>query len=156
MRRPAIAAVFVLGLAAFGAVAWFAGRGTGGARFDDHRVILADFENQTRDPTLDPIGKLASDLLRQGLAQTGADAVEAPDGKSTADSDEAKPGLIIRSRYHREGDNVRFQAEILDARTSRVARALSSVTSDRRRKTVIKVRAYPKEVWNEIFPPETL
>ncbi len=128
-RRPAIAAAFVLGLAAFGAVAWFAGRGTGGARFDDHRVIVADFENQTRDPTLDPIGKLASDLLRQGLAQTGvADAVEAPDGKATEDPNEAKPGLIIRGRYYREGDNVRIQAEILDARTSRVARALSSVT----------------------------
>ncbi|HEX2723480.1 MAG TPA: serine/threonine-protein kinase, partial [Gemmatimonadaceae bacterium] len=128
-RRPAIGAAFVLGLAAFGAMAWFAGRGTGGARFDDHRVIVSDFENQTRDPSLDPIGKLASDLLRQGLAQTGvAEAVEAIDAKAADKSGEAKPGLVVRGRYYREGGNIRFQAEILDARTSRVARALSSVT----------------------------
>ncbi|MGI9043747.1 MAG: serine/threonine-protein kinase, partial [Gemmatimonadaceae bacterium] len=61
-RRTAVAAAFILGLAAFGGVAWFAGRDRGAA-YDDRRVIVADFENQTRDAALDPVGKLASDML---------------------------------------------------------------------------------------------
>jgi len=126
-RKPAIAAAFILGLAAFGAVAWFANSDRGAA-FDDHRVIVSDFENQTRDPALDPIGKLASDLLRQGIAQSGvAEVVGA--SETGEGSTPAKAGLIVRGRYYRQADSVRVQAEILDARTSRVVRALSPVTS---------------------------
>jgi len=124
-RRPAIAAAFVLGLAAFAGVAWFAGRDRGPV-FDDHHVIVSDFENQTRDASLDPIGKLASDLLRQSIAQSGVgEVVEAAQAKG----DSTRPGLIVRGRYYREGDSVRIQAEVLDARTSRVVRAFSPVTA---------------------------
>ncbi|MEJ7757978.1 MAG: protein kinase [Gemmatimonadaceae bacterium] len=124
-RRPAIAAAFVLGLAAFAGVAWFAGRDRSPV-FDDHHVIVSDFENQTRDASLDPIGKLASDLLRQAIAQSGVgEVVEAAQAKG----DSTRPGLIVRGRYYREGDSVRIQAEVLDARTSRVVRAFSPVTA---------------------------
>jgi tetratricopeptide (TPR) repeat protein len=123
-RRPAIAAAFVLGLAVFGAVAWFAGRDRVAA-FDDHRVIVSDFENETRDPALDPLGKLASDMLRQGITQTGVAEVAA---SAEAGGDTARAGLIVRGRYYREADSIRIQGEILDARTSRVIRALSPAT----------------------------
>ena len=122
-RRNAIAAAFVLGLAAFGAVAWFAGRSKAPA-FDDRRVIVSDFENQTRDASLDPVGKLASDVLRQSITQTGVGEVVESAPSAT---DTTKAGLIVRGRYYREGDSVRVQAEIVDARTSRVIRAMSPV-----------------------------
>lgn len=125
-RRSAIAGAFVLGLAAFGAVAWFAGRDRG--TFDDRRVVVSDFENQTRDPAFDPVGKLASDMLRQGISQTGVAEV-AVNAENEAAAAGARPGLVIRGAYYREGDSIRVQAEILDARTSRVVRALNPATS---------------------------
>src|SRR5688500_10479885 len=126
-RRRTIAAAFVLGLAAFGGVAWFAGRDRS-AGFDDRRVLVSDFENQTRDPALDPVGKLASDMLRQGISQSGvAEVVGTPE--TGANDDGARPGLTVRGRYYKEGDSIRVQAEILDSRTSRVVRALSPATS---------------------------
>ncbi|MGK2961097.1 MAG: protein kinase domain-containing protein, partial [Gemmatimonadaceae bacterium] len=122
-RRPAILAAFILGLAAFGGVAWFASKDR--AIYDDRRVIVSDFENQTRDPAFDPVGKLASDMLRQGISQTGVAEVAGPESESS----ESRPGLLIRGRYYREGDSIRIQAEILDARNSKVVRALSPATS---------------------------
>jgi tetratricopeptide (TPR) repeat protein len=120
-----IAAAFVLGLAAFGAVAWFAGRSKP-PQFDDHRVIVSDFENLTRDASLDPVGKLASDLLTQSITQTDVAEVAA---STEATGDTAKAGLIVRGRYYKESDSIRVQAEILDARTSRVVRAIDPVTA---------------------------
>ena len=123
-RRPAIIAAFVLGLAAFAGVAWFAGKDR--ATYDDKRVIVSDFENQTRDPAFDPVGKLASDMFRQGISQTGVAEVA---GTAAGETESARPGLVIRGRYYREGDSIRVQAEILDARNSKVVRALSPATS---------------------------
>jgi serine/threonine-protein kinase len=124
-HRSMIAAAFVLGLAAFGAVAWFTGRSKP-PRFDDHRVIVSDFENLTRDASLDPVGKLASDLLTQSITQTDVAEVAA---STVATGDSAKAGLIVRGRYYKESDSVRVQAEILDARTSRVVRAIDPITA---------------------------
>ncbi|MEO5590491.1 MAG: serine/threonine-protein kinase, partial [Gemmatimonadaceae bacterium] len=124
-RRPVIAAAFVLGLAALAGVIWFAGRDSGPV-FDDHHVIVSDFENQTRDASLDPLGKLASDVLRQSITQSGVgEVVEAAQVKG----DSTRAGLIVRGRYYKEGDSVRIQAEVVDARTSRVVRAFSPITS---------------------------
>ncbi|MEO5904419.1 MAG: serine/threonine-protein kinase [Gemmatimonadaceae bacterium] len=124
-RRPAIAAAFILGLAAVAGIAWFARRDRA-VVFDDRHVIVSDFDNQTRDPSLDPIGKLASDLLRQGIAQTGVGEVVAA---ASVDKEATRPGLIVRGSYYKEGDSVRIQTEVLDARTSRVVRAFSPVTA---------------------------
>ncbi len=125
-RRAAVAAAFILGLAAFGGVAWFAGRDRGAA-YDDRRVVVSDFENQTRDASLDPVGKLASDMVRQGISQTGVAEVVAS-GAANEDIAGARAGLIVRGRYYREGDSLRVQAEIIDARNSKVVRALNPVT----------------------------
>ncbi len=125
-RRPAILAAFILGLAAFAGVVWFAGKDR--AIYDDRRVIVADFENQTRDPAFDPVGKLASDMFRQGISQTGVAEVAGSAG-TEGESADSRPGLVIRGRYYREGDSIRIQAEILDARNSKVVRALSPATS---------------------------
>ena len=122
-HRSAIAAAFVLGIASVAAVAWFAGRSKVPV-FDDRRVIVSDFENVTRDATLDPVGRLASDLLRQGITQTGIAEVAA---STEAIGDSARAGLIVRGQYYKEADSVRMQAEILDARTSRVIRAITPV-----------------------------
>jgi serine/threonine protein kinase/tetratricopeptide (TPR) repeat protein len=122
-HRSAIAAAFVLGIASVAAVAWFTNRSEAPV-FDDRRVIVSDFENVTRDAALDPVGRLASDLLRQGITQTGIAEVAAA---TEATGDSARAGLIVRGQYYKEADSVRMQAEILDARTSRVVRAITPV-----------------------------
>ncbi|MEO5511627.1 MAG: serine/threonine-protein kinase, partial [Longimicrobiales bacterium] len=125
-KRPAVIGAFVLGLAAFAGIAWFAAGRSHPPVFDDHRVIVNDFVNQTRDASLDPVGKLASDLLRQGITQSGVGEIV---DLTRERSDTSQAGLIVRGTYYKEGDSLRIQAEILDARTSQVIRAFSPVTS---------------------------
>ncbi len=125
-KRPAVIGAFILGLAAFAGIAWFASGRSHPPAFDDRRVIVNDFVNQTRDASLDPVGKLASDLLRQGITQSGVGEVVDLTRERT---DTSQAGLIVRGAYYKEGDSLRIQTEILDARTSQVIRAFSPVTS---------------------------
>ncbi|HUR92350.1 MAG TPA: protein kinase, partial [Gemmatimonadaceae bacterium] len=145
-RRAAVAAAFVLGLSAFGALALFQS-GRGSSRLNPKRVSVEEFENQTRDVSLDPLGKMAADWISQGIAQSGvAEVLSMP--MSTRDvvsggpavprpsrdrrdesADQSRAGTIIRGRYYRDGDSLRFQAELLDANTSQVIRALEAVSA---------------------------
>ena len=145
-RKPAIAAAFILGLAAFAGVAWFAGRDRTAPKdatpgFDDRRILVPDFVNQTRDSSLEPIGALASDVIRQSVTQTGVGEVLA-----TPESTEPKAGLVVRGKYYRVGDSLRIQAEILDGRTSQLIRALSPVTSPLNSPTAALERLTPRIV----------
>jgi tetratricopeptide (TPR) repeat protein len=144
-RRAALGAAFVLGLAAFGTFAFFQSRDS--ARLDPKRVAVEEFENQTRDVSLDPIGKMAADWISQGIAQSGVAEVlsmpistrevesggpavpRASRDRSDDQADRARAGTIIRGRYYRDGDSLRFQAELLDANTSRLIRALEAVSA---------------------------
>jgi len=50
--------------------AFFALRSAGPELVDD-RVVVGIFENQTGDPSLDPVGRMASDVIGQGLTRAG-------------------------------------------------------------------------------------
>ncbi len=114
----------------------------------DSRVVVAVFENQTGDPTLDPVGRMASDLITQGLQRTGIVDVVPPatvlhasryirsrletDGRSdpvNALARETGASLAVAGAYYRQGDSIQFNAQITQMTGSQSDRLISSVES---------------------------
>jgi len=101
------------------------------------RVVVVPFENRTGDPALDPIGRMAADLIRQGLLQTGLVEVATGSVRTTmAANDGSDPirdlaeetgaGLVVAGAYYQAGDSLRFQAQLMDARRGRVLSAIAA------------------------------
>jgi DNA-binding SARP family transcriptional activator/tetratricopeptide (TPR) repeat protein/TolB-like protein len=89
------------------------------------RVFVAVFENQTGDPTLDPLGQMAADWIARGLLQTGSLEVVAPGARPDAQgegergnralAEKTGAGTMISGAYYREGDILRWQVQVTDA-----------------------------------------
>ncbi len=144
-RRVMLAGAFLLGLSAFALLALFS-KGSEG-ELDPKRVTVQEFENLTRDPTLDPLGSMAADWISQGISQSGvaevlsmASRTREPGNDGAAvprssrsggrrSADESLAGTIIRGRYYRDADSVRFQVELVDAGTNRVVRSLEATSA---------------------------
>lgn len=144
-RRAMLAGAFVLGVSAFAVLAVFQ-RGSR-AQLDPKRVAVQEFENLTRDVSLGPLGPMAADWISQGISQSGvAEVLSLPvstrdvgsDGSAVPrdsrdrrrpESDELLAGTIIRGRYYRDADSLRFQAELVDANTNRVIRSLEATSA---------------------------
>jgi DNA-binding SARP family transcriptional activator len=58
-------AALVIGLG----IVWAFGERGGGPLLDERRVVVAVFDNQTGDPELDPLGRMAADWVTEGLGQ---------------------------------------------------------------------------------------
>jgi tetratricopeptide (TPR) repeat protein len=91
------------------------------------RVLIASFDNQTGDPTLDPLGEMAADHLFRGLTATGfVRVVDARNERKNVGSprelaSELGAGSLVGGRYYRAGDSLVFETQIVDA-ASGVAR----------------------------------
>ncbi len=113
-----------------------------------NRVVVAIFDNQTGEPALDPVGRMASDLITQGLQRTGIVDVVPPattlhfsravqerlkNGGSSDPVDalarETGAGLAVAGAYYRQGDSIQFHAQITQITDSRPGRLISSVES---------------------------
>ncbi len=145
---PVLAVTAALMLVAAGALLWPRIRPVPArSPLDPKRVVVAVFENQTGDAALDPLGRMASDWITQGLsrveglavvpstsvlfvqpasrpARTGDDAVRLLAGETRA-------GTIVSGAYYLQGDSLRFQARITDAMRGRVLQALDPVNGPR-------------------------
>jgi DNA-binding SARP family transcriptional activator/TolB-like protein len=130
MLIPALGAAAILG----GAV-WLASWRA--PSLHPHRVAVATFENRTGDPSLDPIGPMAADLIRDGLLHTGLVEVASGSAPSamvaSAGSEgvrglaqETGAGLVVSGAYYLAGDSLRFQAELTDSRRGRVLSTLAA------------------------------
>jgi serine/threonine protein kinase/tetratricopeptide (TPR) repeat protein len=111
-----------------------------------NRIVVAEFENQTGDGSLDNLNRMAVDALTQGLAQIelvkvvpSSEAllafqklqrelggsrriVPAQDlGKAT------KANVIVSGALHRHGDGLQFQAQITDAGTGDLLAVVETV-----------------------------
>ncbi len=108
------------------------------------RVVVAAFENQTGDATLAPLSNMAADWITQGLSAPGiVEVADAPTALTVAReagavtgaeavrlfSRETGAGLVITGRYYRQADSLEFVAQIVDARTGKVVRAVGPVTA---------------------------
>jgi serine/threonine-protein kinase len=90
-------------------------------------VAVAPFRDETDDPALEGIGRLAADWITQGLHESGelrvvawpavrAAVERATDGDQIrAIRETANAGTIILGRIYRTGDELRLSADIVDA-----------------------------------------
>jgi DNA-binding SARP family transcriptional activator/TolB-like protein len=109
---------------------------------DPGRVVVAVFDNQTGDPDLDPLGRMAADWITQGLVESGladvvpstiglaprpdfADPESAGKGGATALAEATGAGTIVAGAYYRRGDSVELQAQVIDARDGRLLSAVA-------------------------------
>ena len=124
-------------------VAW---RTASGSSLDVERVLVDIFQNETGDPSLDPLGRMATDWITQGLTYTGfVDVVSAgtpllsrlPVGFDTGvrfgpDRLEAAAkahgtGTVVWGRYYVQGDSLYFQPHVTDARNGEVLATIEPV-----------------------------
>jgi DNA-binding SARP family transcriptional activator/TolB-like protein len=123
-------------------------RGPEDAAPDPWQVVVAVFENQTGDPALDPLGRMAADWITQGLDQltvirvvpSTSGLTARPDFRSqgSAGSGDVRAlaratgaGTVVSGRYYVSGDSLGFQAQVVDARTGVLLRAVPPVVGPR-------------------------
>jgi TolB-like protein len=122
-------------LAVSGGVAWYrrppdraraaaAAPAVPGDATGTRRVLVAPFENATGDPALAPVGRMAAEWVAQGLAESGQLEVTAASGRPVAGGEaglraaaaENAATTVVSGAYYLEGDSVRLQARVTDAR----------------------------------------
>jgi tetratricopeptide (TPR) repeat protein len=151
-RRPALriaalgALVFLVAAAAY---IWQRHLGaTRSVHLEPQRIAVAVFENRTGDASLDPLGRMASDWIIQGLSRVegcevvpsisilfaqpaeGANRPMPRDPLQTL-AQETGAGTIVSGTYQLAGDTLRFQARVTDAVHSRLRYALEPVCAPR-------------------------
>ena len=135
-RGRAAAAIVVLGaIAAAGATVMRNGQGDAPA-LDPTRVLVDIFQNETGDPSLDALGRMATDRVTAGLTYTGfVDVVSlgtpllsrepaAADTGSTERFGRLQAlarangtGTAVWGSYYLQGDSLHFLAHVTDATT---------------------------------------
>ncbi len=144
-----------------------------GPALDPRRVVVAVLENHTGDPMLEPLGHMAADWVTQGLARTGrvevvpATAASTHAGRPQAighiDAVQVRAlasltgaGTVVAGAYYRQGDSVRFQLQVIDAKRGTVLRALDPVGAPRTTplEAVEAVRQRVTAVFDTLFSPQ--
>jgi serine/threonine-protein kinase len=136
----AVAAASVIGVLAVRGV------GASGASLDPDLVAVAALENETADPSLDPLGRLAAEWITQGVQQRGVAAVvsteaalaaaQASAGLTAADrvgafAEATAAGVVLHGSYYVLGDSLQFQIQITDAAEGQLLSAMAPVTGPR-------------------------
>ena len=105
---------------------------------DQHRVVIAEFEDRTADSTLRLLGRIAADRI--GLYLTTNQIVDVVDPGGvlygrTIDvrtiGRNAGAGLVVRGSYSVQGDSVSVQARIVSARDGHVLQSVVAATASR-------------------------
>jgi tetratricopeptide (TPR) repeat protein len=117
---------------------------------DPNRVFVAAFENRTGDPTLDPIGRLVSDWITQGILHNElAEVITTTTmlqmiqhaglvGGGLEDrtkliklAEATHSGILVSGMFHRVGDDIQLHAQIIDAQKNDVILTLEPVRGPR-------------------------
>ena len=145
-RGRAATAIVVLGaIAAFGATLIRNGRGDALA-LDPTRVLVDIFQNETGDPSLDPLGRIATDRVSAGLTYTSFVEVVSlgtqllslepvvTDTGSTERSGRLQAlarangtGTVVWGSYYLQGDSLHFLAHVTKAATGEELATIESV-----------------------------
>jgi len=173
----------VLAVTALAVLAFVLFRGFGGKgiEVDPDRIMVALFENQTGDQSLDPLGRMASDWITQGISQTEmAEVVPtmtvmqyspvmssetgAPQTRSQPLSlaREIGAGIVISGVYYLADNDLQFHASITDAQHEKLIHSLEpvqgplenkmDVIQDLREKVMGSLAIYlRKELWDESY-----
>jgi serine/threonine protein kinase len=86
------------------------------------RVVVVPFQNQTGDPSLDPLGRMIADWTTQGLLQTGLAEVIPPERFSQLEENQnahsitksTGASLLVTGSYYKVGDSIQFQTQVLN------------------------------------------
>jgi tetratricopeptide (TPR) repeat protein len=100
------------------------------------RVVVVPFQNQTGDPSLDPLGRMIADWVTQGLLQTGLADVIPPERLSTLEENKSIRSIakstgastIVTGSYYKLGETIQFQAKVMDA-DEKILQAIEPTTS---------------------------
>lgn len=117
-----------------------------GANLEPRRVLVVPLENRTGEMSLEPVGIIAADWVVQGLARTDViDVVpsiqalgllqQAGDKRNSHDAvsrartlaHSRGAGTVIVGSYHRRGENLEFQVQIIDVAGGRLVHAVDGV-----------------------------
>jgi serine/threonine protein kinase/tetratricopeptide (TPR) repeat protein len=115
-----------------------------------NRVFVAAFENRTGDPSLDPIGRLMSDWVTQGIMNNELAEVipttvmlqmiqeAGPVGGGLADRTNlielavaTNSRILISGMFYTVGEDIQFEAQIIDAQENDVMMTLERVRGPR-------------------------
>jgi tetratricopeptide (TPR) repeat protein len=111
-----------------------------GPHYDPKRIIVATFENQTGDKSQEPVGRIASDWIIQGLSRAGiAEIVEVPPGETApgtaketerirALAREAGAGTLVSGAYFLQGKTLSINARLSDMSNGRLIKALDPIS----------------------------
>ncbi len=100
------------------------------------RVVVVPFQNQTGDPSLNPLGRMVADWTTQSLLQTGLAEVIPPERLSQLEENKSVGAIarstgastIVTGSYYKLGNTIQFQAKILDA-NGKILQAIEPITS---------------------------
>ncbi len=112
------------------------------------RVVVAVFENRTGDGALDPLARMTSDWITQGLSRVeGLDAVPStsvlmaqagrPGAQQTgrdplvALAQETAAGTVVSGEYYLQGDRLAFQCRITNGRNGKLLFAMDPKIGER-------------------------
>ncbi len=99
---------------------------------DENLIAVAIFENQTGDESLDPVGRMASDWITQGIANTGLVSVVPSVALKTNDNihqnmdgiralaEKTNARTIITGVFYKQGNIIQFHTHIVDAGESKI------------------------------------
>jgi tetratricopeptide (TPR) repeat protein/TolB-like protein len=139
------ATVLVLGV---GGLLWL--RPLTGSALVRNRVVVAPFENRTGDASLDQIGRIAADWVTNGLTLMGlaevVSTLEVVAALSVAEEagtpgvnrrpgdvlvEETRARILVSGSYHVRGDELEFQAQLVDMTEGAVLAASEPVRGSR-------------------------
>jgi serine/threonine-protein kinase len=145
LRKLLVPALVALAVVALAAVAFVIFRKSGPG-LDPNLVVVAIFENQTGDASLDSLGRMASDWITQGLsridtikvvptmsvrqpsrmatAKEGTSATQAP---LQALAEETGAGKVVSGTYYLAGGELQFLSSITDAQKRKLFVSLEPV-----------------------------
>jgi serine/threonine protein kinase/tetratricopeptide (TPR) repeat protein len=172
----------VLGVLTLAVLAFMLFRGFWGkgAEINPDRVMVAMFENQTGDKSLNPLGRMASDWITQGLSQTDLAEVvptmtvlqfspvtTSESGTSQAQNQplslarEIGAGIVISGVYYLADNDLQFHASITDVQHGKLIHSLEPVQGplDKKMEVIQSLReqvlgslaVYLDNAWDESY-----
>ena len=107
---------------------------------DPKRIIVTIFDNQTGDPALDAIGRMAMDLITNGLMDTELidivpswiverlHNVREEEDSGTFMTQQTEAGTIVTGTYYLQGENLQLHAQVTDAKKGKLLLSLDPVS----------------------------
>lgn len=113
---------------------------------DERHVLVTVFANETGEPALDSVGRVAADTIARGLSRledvqvvpfttalaVARDVVDAPvQQRAELVARELGAGIVVSGSYHAAGDDLTIQAWLVDAGSGRALGALGPARAPR-------------------------